>query len=69
MGKNLKLREPKYLKSAAYSHFERELSVEEGHSYFEWERVKDLRKYLGMSREEILMAMQDSAPNLSRWLV
>merc|ERR1712196_319789 len=52
MGKYLKLREPKYLKTAAYS-------------YFEWERVKDLSKYLGMSRDEILVAMRES-DHLSR---
>merc|ERR1712203_933136 len=67
MGKYLKLREPKYLKTAAYSHFGREPYVEDGLSYFEWERVKDLSKYLGMSRDEILVAMQES-DHLSRWV-
>jgi len=67
MGKYLKLREPKYLKTAAYSHFGREPYVENGLSYFEWERVKDLSKYLGMSRDEILVAMRES-DHLSRWV-
>merc|ERR1712007_6960 len=67
MGKNMKLREPKYLKTAAYSHFGREPFVEDDHSYFEWETVKDLRKYLNMSREEICVAMQES-DHLSRWV-
>jgi len=67
MGKYLKLREPKYLKTAAYSHFGREPYVENGLSYFEWERVKDLSKYLGMSRDEIFAAMQES-DHLSRWV-
>merc|ERR1712107_775785 len=67
MAKYLKLREPKYLKTAAYSHFGREPYVENGLSYFEWERVKDLSKYLGMSRDEILVAMRES-DHLSRWV-
>merc|ERR1712107_788406 len=67
MAKYVKLREPKYLKTAAYSHFGREPYVEDGLSYFEWERVKDLSKYAGMSRDEIWVAMQES-DHLSRWV-
>merc|ERR1712107_630283 len=46
MGKYLKLREPKYLKTAAYSHFGREPFVEDGVKFFEWENAKDLSRSL-----------------------
>merc|ERR1712110_935633 len=51
MGKNLKLREPKYLKTAAYGHFGREPYTKNGIKFFEWENAKDLAKYKAMKSD------------------
>merc|ERR1712007_247525 len=46
IAKSLQLREPKYQITAAYGHFGREPYVEGGKKFFEWERAKDLSKYV-----------------------
>merc|ERR1712113_240800 len=53
LARDLKLREPKYNKTAAYCHFGREPFVENGMKYFSWEDVVDLTKYAAMSAAEV----------------
>lgn len=45
LARDLKLREPKYNKTAAYCHFGRESFVENGMRFFPWEDVVDLKAY------------------------
>merc|ERR1712038_1581070 len=56
----LQLREPKYQETAAYCHFGREPYTKDGMRFFEWENPKDLRKYAGMSSDEVTAALKGS---------
>merc|ERR1712079_853191 len=56
----LQLREPKYQETAAYCHFGRAPYTKDGMKFFEWENPKDLRKYAGMSSDEVTAALKGS---------
>merc|ERR1712146_571929 len=64
---SLALREPKYQETAAYCHFGREPYTQDGVKYFEWENAKDLKKYAGMSAEEVGAALK-SSNFLDKWV-
>jgi len=53
IAKSLQLREPKYQMTAAYGHFGREPTTENGMKLFEWENATDLSKYTAMSPDQI----------------
>jgi len=53
IAKSLQLREPKYQITAAYGHFGREPTTENGMKLFEWENATDLSKYTAMSPDQI----------------
>jgi len=48
LARDLKLRQPKYNKTAAYCHFGREPFEEDGKTFFSWENVVDLSAYASM---------------------
>merc|ERR1712205_211343 len=50
---SLALREPKYQETAAYCHFGRDPYTKDGIKFFEWENAKDMKKYAGMSSEQV----------------
>merc|ERR1712233_173953 len=50
---SLALREPKYQETEAYCHFGRTPYTKDGIKFFEWENPKDLKKYAGMSSEQV----------------
>merc|ERR1711937_962578 len=60
IAQSLALREPKYKVTAAYCHFGREPYTQNGIKFFEWENPKDLRKYAGMSSEQVGAALASS---------
>jgi S-adenosylmethionine synthetase len=64
---SLALREPKYQETAAYCHFGRKPYTKDGMKFFEWENAKDLKKYAGMSSEEITAELKASN-YLTKWV-
>merc|ERR1712093_388220 len=64
---SLSLREPKYQESAAYGHFGRKPYTKDGKKYFEWENAKDMKKYVGMTPEEVTAALKASN-FLQKWV-
>jgi S-adenosylmethionine synthetase len=67
IARDLQLREPKYQVTAAYGHFGREPFVQDGKKYFEWERAKDLSKYVKMDSASIEKALKASQ-YLTKWV-
>merc|ERR1711966_138564 len=55
---SLALREPKYQETAAYCHFGRAPHTKNGHKFFEWENAKDMKKYAGMTGDEVTAALK-----------
>lgn len=53
LARDLKLREPKYNKTAAYCHFGRESFVEDGMRFFPWEDVIDLKSYASKTSADV----------------
>jgi len=69
LARDLKLREPKYNKTAAYCHFGRESFVENGMRFFPWEDVVDLKSYSTSSIADVdkeLVTKQ--AEVLAKWV-
>jgi len=64
---SLALREPKYQETAAYGHFGRKPETKDGCKFFEWENAKDMKKYAGMSAEEVGAALK-SSNFLDKWV-
>jgi S-adenosylmethionine synthetase len=64
---SLALREPKYQETAAYCHFGRAPVTKNGHKFFEWENAKDMKKYAGMSGDEVTAALKGSN-YLEKWV-
>merc|ERR1712086_643521 len=60
IAKSLQLREPKYVETAAYCHFGREPTTEDGKTFFSWESPVDLSKYSGMSAADVAKTVTDS---------
>jgi len=55
LARDLKLRQPKYNKTAAYCHFGREPFTDEaGNEYFSWENSKDLSNYAAMDEATLV---------------
>jgi len=54
LGRDLKLREPKYKATAAYCHFGRDSYVQDGMKFFAWEDPIDLTQYTAMSHDELV---------------
>jgi S-adenosylmethionine synthetase len=67
IARDLQLREPKYQVTAAYGHFGREPYIQDGKKYFEWERAKDLSKYVKMDSAAIGKALTASQ-YLTKWV-
>merc|ERR1712224_288722 len=64
---SLALREPKYQETAAYGHFGRQPYTKDGIKFFEWENPVDLKKYGGMSTEQVTAEL--TASNyLNKWV-
>merc|ERR1711935_1080651 len=69
LARDLKLREPKYNKTAAYCHFGRESFVEDGKKFFSWENPVDLSKYSGMSAADVAKAVsKNKEAILKKWV-
>jgi S-adenosylmethionine synthetase len=69
LARDLKLREPKYNKTAAYCHFGRESYEENGIKFFSWEDPVDLSKYAAMSAEDVAKQVADSQEAiLKKWV-
>merc|ERR1712238_2156 len=69
LARDLQLREPKYNRTAAYCHFGREPTTENGMKFFSWEDSVDLKKYASMSAEEISKAVSTGkAAVLKKWV-
>jgi len=64
---SLALREPKYQETAAYGHFGREPYTKDGKKFFEWESPVDLKKYGGMSTEQVSVELKASN-YLAKWV-
>jgi len=64
---SLALREPKYQETAAYCHFGRAPHTKNGHKFFEWENAKDMKKYAGMTGDEVTAALKGSN-YLEKWV-
>merc|ERR1711976_520049 len=64
---SLALREPKYQETAAYGHFGREPYTKGGIKFFEWENAKDLKKYGGMSTDQVTAELTGSN-YLTKWV-
>merc|ERR1711968_262277 len=64
---SLALREPKYQETAAYGHFGLEPYTKDGKKFFEWENPKDLKKYGGMSTEQVSVELKASN-YLAKWV-
>merc|ERR1719282_262394 len=68
LARDLKLREPKYNRTAAYCHFGREPSTEGDMKFFSWEDPVDLSKYASMSAAEIAKAVEEGKEAvLKKW--
>merc|ERR1712036_74066 len=67
IAQSLALREPKYQETAAYGHFGREPYTKDGKKFFEWENAKDLKKYKGMSSQQVTAELTAS-PYLTKWV-
>jgi S-adenosylmethionine synthetase len=67
IARDLQLREPKYQVTAAYGHFGREAYTADGKKFFEWERAKDLSKYVAMDSASIEKALKASQ-YLKKWV-
>merc|ERR1712194_795469 len=52
LARDLRLREPKYNKTAAYCHFGRDAYEEDGKKFFSWEDVIDLKAFASKSSAE-----------------
>eukprot|EP00965_Chrysotila_dentata_P126713 4190701-Pleurochrysis_carterae.AAC.1 len=73
LARDLCLRQPKYNVTAAYCHFGREpYNVKTSHgevTFFAWEDVKDLNKYVGMSEKDVdAELIKCKAEVLSKWV-
>merc|ERR1711909_223484 len=64
---SLAAREPKYQETAAYCHFGREPYTKDGIKFFEWENPKDLKKYAGMTSEQVASELK-SSNYLVKWV-
>merc|ERR1719439_437009 len=64
---SLALREPKYQETAAYGHFGREPYTKDGKKFFEWEIPRDLKKFGGMSTEQVSVELK-SSNYLTKWV-
>jgi S-adenosylmethionine synthetase len=67
IARDLQLREPKYQVTAAYGHFGREPYIVDGKKFFEWERAKDLSKYVKMDSAAIEAELKASK-YLEKWV-
>merc|ERR1719282_593304 len=70
LARDLKLREPKYNRTAAYCHFGREPETSaDGMKFFSWEDPVDLKKYASMSAAEIAKAVEEGKEAvLKKWV-
>ncbi|KAL7486861.1 hypothetical protein ACHAW6_012473, partial [Cyclotella cf. meneghiniana] len=57
---DLRLREPKYNRTAAYCHFGRDCVEEVGKKFFSWEEPVDLSKYADMDDAGVAQAVADN---------
>merc|ERR1719504_571604 len=64
---SLALREPKYQVTAAYCHFGRAPYTKDGIKFFEWENHKDLKKFAGMTSEQVASELKASN-YLTKWV-
>jgi S-adenosylmethionine synthetase len=64
---SLALREPKYQETAAYCHFGRAPYTKDGIKFFEWENHKDLKKFAGMTSEQVASELKASN-YLTKWV-
>merc|ERR1712194_156856 len=68
LARDLKLREPKYNKTAAYCHFGRESFEQDGMRFFPWEDVIDLKAFASKSSAEVAKAVSKNKDEvLSKW--
>jgi len=66
---DLQLREPKYNRSAAYCHFGREPTTEDGKTFFSWESPVDLAKYAESDAAAVAKTVADSQEAiLKKWV-
>jgi len=66
---DLQLREPKYNRSAAYCHFGREPTTEDGKTFFSWESPVDLSKYAESDAAAVAKTVADSQEAiLKKWV-
>merc|ERR1711892_401817 len=69
LARDLKLREPKYNKTAAYCHFGRESFEQDGMRFFPWEDVIDLKAFASKSSAEIAAEVSEKKDEvLSKWV-
>merc|ERR1712113_1258669 len=69
LARDLKLREPKYNKTAAYCHFGRDSFVEDGKKYFSWEDPLDLTKYSSMTAADVAATVSSNKEAiLKKWV-
>jgi S-adenosylmethionine synthetase len=69
IAKSLRLREPKYVETAAYCHFGREVREEKGCKYFAWEEAVDLSKYASSSSADVAKEVEaQKSLILSKWV-
>merc|ERR1712226_228015 len=69
LARDLKLREPKYNKTAAYCHFGRDSFVEDGKKYFSWEDPLDLSKYSSMTAADVAATVSSNKEAiLKKWV-
>jgi S-adenosylmethionine synthetase len=69
LARDLKLREPKYNRTAAYCHFGRDSVEEDGKKFFSWEDPVDLSKYAGSSAADVAKAVEENKEAiLKKWV-
>ena len=69
LARDLCLRQPKYNVTAAYCHFGREPYTVGDLKFFAWEDVIDLKKYAGMSEEQVEKEVSSNkAKILEKWV-
>ena len=69
LARDLRLREPKYNRTAAYCHFGRECVEEDGKKFFSWEDPVDLSKYASMDAAAVANAVTENKEAiLKKWV-
>ena len=69
LARDLRLREPKYNRTAAYCHFGRESVEEDGKLFFSWEKPVDLSKYSSMDAAAVAKTVGESKEAiLKKWV-